>query len=135
MLEEEGYNEAPGLPLALKLEQLALETMLLVRRKAVGGRRVIRFLNELRWKYLMNRRNVGKERARTRAARWTSAGARVGRNDAILEDKTQGSVGREHSGCLLSSKETRKPTFSILFDLVDKADRLGKRLIKRKCRI
>jgi hypothetical protein len=88
VLKKEGHDETPGLPLALKHEQPTLEAMVLTRRKAVRGRRVIRFLNELRSKYLMSRcgYDVGKERARTRAARWTSVSARVGKNDAITED-------------------------------------------------
>jgi hypothetical protein len=87
VFKKEGHDETPGLPLALKLEQPTLEAMVLTRRKAVRGRRVIRFLNELRSKYLMSRcgYDVGKEHARTRAARWTSAGARVGRNEAIAD--------------------------------------------------
>jgi hypothetical protein len=79
-------KEEHGLPLALELEKLTLEAMMLIRRKVVGGRRVMRYLNELRSKYLMSRWNcnVGKECACTRVARWTCPGARVRRNYAII---------------------------------------------------
>jgi len=47
VLEKERNNEAPGLPLALEVEQLALETTLFIWRKAEGRCRVIRFPNKL----------------------------------------------------------------------------------------
>lgn len=43
VLEKEGDNEAPGFPPALQLEQLVLETTLLIGREAVGRCGVVGF--------------------------------------------------------------------------------------------
>jgi hypothetical protein len=47
-LEEERNYEAPGFPLALEVEQFALEATLFVWRKAVRRCRVVGIPNELR---------------------------------------------------------------------------------------